>query len=81
MADPSTAPTVVLLTTDGPLPNILINHLAAHLDRLVVIRKDGPPRGTMMKSRACLLGWPKAFGQTAANHLFKFVRKASTGQV
>ena len=81
MSEPSPAATVVLLTTDGPLPNIVINHLAAHLERLVVIREDGPPRGAIMKSRARLLGWPTALGQTAANHLFKFVRKASASRV
>lgn len=73
--------TVVLLTTDGPLPNIIVNDLARHIERLVVLREDGPPRGAMMKSRAKLLGWPTAIGQTAANYLFKFVRKASARRV
>ena len=81
MPEPPEAPIVALLTTDGPLPNIVVNHLAAHLDRLVVIREDGPPRGAIMKSRARLLGWPTALGQTAANHLFKFIRKASAGHI
>ena len=74
-------PTVVLLTTDGPLSNIVINDLAHHVERLVVLKEDGPARGVMMKSRARLLGWPTAIGQTAANYLFKIVRKASAGRI
>lgn len=66
----------MLLTTDGPLPNIVVNDLARHVEGLVVLVEDGPPRGAMMKSRARLLGWPTAIGQTAANYLFKVLRKA-----
>lgn len=74
-------PIVVLLTTDGPLPTIVANDLARHVDNLVVLREDGPPRGAMMKSRARLLGWPTALGQTAANVVFKFLRKASARKI
>ncbi len=79
--DADRPPTVVLLTTDGPLANIVANDLARHIECLVVLREDDPPRGSMMKLRARLLGWPTAIGQTAANNLFKFVRKASTGRI
>lgn len=81
MADRDDKGRVVLLTTGGPLPMIVINYLAAHIDGLTVLHEDGPPRGAMMKSRARLLGWPTAIGQTAANYLFKLLRKASARRI
>ncbi|MEL6961838.1 MAG: formyl transferase [Pseudomonadota bacterium] len=73
--------TVALLTSAGPLPNIVANDLTKLGGRLVVLREDGPPRGKMMKNRARRLGWPTAVGQTMSHHLFKIVGKASQRRI
>lgn len=56
---------VVLLVSQGPLANIIVNGLAEQLGPIVVIREPPESKREILRRRVRLLGWVEAVGQLA----------------
>lgn len=72
---------VVLLTTSGPLPRILINDLARRYPDLAVIEEASESKLSILKRRARLLGWQTAIGQAACTPLLRLIGRRGQARV
>lgn len=72
---------LVLLTAGGKLSNIVINRLATHFGRIVVLREEPESKWTILSRRARLVGPIYAIGQALCGVALKLVGKSSRGRI
>ena len=79
---PSTdAPSVVLLTAQGDLAQIVRNAFAASFDNLTIITEQPEPKSQIIKRRARMRGWSSAISQAVMGVLLRITAKRSAARV
>jgi len=72
---------IVLLVAEGELANIVGNHLAAHFERVTILREQPESKWAILRRRARLVGPIYAVSQAICSIVLKLLAKRSRSRV